>query len=221
MALPIPDNLSGVFAPFDSGDLEVLDSFAGNVEELQESRFGRNLEKLGQRPVVTQMQRRPGGGGSGLVRVRHASPESRASVFAVARRLKLEHEYGSFHQACGVLKSSTKRNGSTAATNLRNRIEAARRRIRSVAQEPASVGIVVTEGSSQRSYSTRDEISELAEYGHHFHQGDEELRGDWNALPKPLLEPSIDEALRATAEAALSIAPLVKAVLTDPILRLR
>jgi len=170
--LETPQNLTEVFAPFNSADLELLAAFAANLEELQQSRFGQRLDKLGDRPQITEIVRFPGGGGKGKVRVRHAPHEMRAAIFAVARRLRLEHEYGSLHQACSVLKSSAKRSRTPAGAELAARIEAARRR-------------------------------------------------DWKSLPEPLLEPSVDEALRVAAEAALALGPIVKAVLDEPGLRRR
>lgn len=219
--LETPQNLTEVFAPFNSADLELLAAFAANLEEPQQSRFGQRLDKLGDRPQITELVRFPGGGGKGKVRVRHAPHEMRAAIFAVARRLRLEHEYGSLHQACSVLKGSAKRSGTPAGAELAARIEAARRRIRVTGKEKASVGAVIRDEDGERSYATREQIFELAEYGQHFHQNNEVLRRDWKSLPEPLLEPSVDEALRVAAEAALALGPIVKAVLDEPALRRR
>jgi hypothetical protein len=80
---------------------------------------------------------------------------------------------------------------------------------------------VIRDEDGERSYATREQIFELAEYGQHFHQGDEVLRRDWKFLPEPLLEPSVDEALRVAAEAALALGPIVRAVLDELALRRR
>lgn len=218
MTLPTPEHLSEIFAPFDSAELELLASFVGNVREIKDSRFGERLEDLGDRPQVIIDHRNPGGGGHGRVRVLNATPEMRAAIFAAARRLRTEHEFGSLNRACGVLIGSIKRRGSANAEQLRLRIEVARRRLRQIEASPGAVEFRVREGEAVREYSTREQLTNLAEYGFHFHQGDRELRTDWNALPKPLIEPSVDEALRAATEAALAALPLAEAVLAEPAL---
>jgi hypothetical protein len=221
MPLMPPSELTDLFAPFDSGDLELLASFVRGVDELHSSRFGRNLSGLGSPPVLSGVRRRLGGGGSGVIRVQHASTEARAAIFAVCRRLREEHEYASLHQACGRLRGSTKRKGTTAATELGYRIDGLRRRLRDAGSKPALVGAAVTDQAGKREYVTRKQVLELAEYGHHFHQDNADLRRDWLALPQPLLEPSVDEALRVAAEAALALYPLAAAVLEEPALRRR
>ncbi len=219
MALPVPDKLSTVFAPFKSQDIEVLASFAETVCELQESRFGRNLERLGLPPRITDMYRHPQGGGFGKLRLTHAAPELRDAIFAASRRLRTESEFGSFQQACAALKRSTKQRGTEEGTMLRYRLEAASRAIRDASSKPATVAARISEGDDKRSYTTREEVRGLAEYGHHFHQDDAVLRRDWNSVPASLLEPSVDEALRAAIEAAIAIYPITEAVLRDPELR--
>lgn len=218
MSIDVPARLADAFAPLDSHDRECLGAFVRSVQELRASRFGHNLDKLGQRPKITRLVRRPGGGGSGLINVRSAAPEARAAVFAVVRRLRDEHEYGSLHQACGVLRGATKRRGTKPAIELGYRIEALRRGLRDARNRPAPVGASVTDAEGSRTYMNRNEIIELAEYGHHFHQGNAILRRDWLNLPTQLLEPSIDEALRVAAESAIAVYPLASAVLEDPAL---
>lgn len=218
MRLDPPDDLSEVFDCFDSAQLERLAAFAENVEELQAMSFARNLDKLGGRPKVTALRRRPGGGGFGLLNVRSASHEARASVFAVIRRLRSEHEFGSLAQACGVLRGAARRRGSDDATWLSWRIDALRKRLRDAEHREAVVGATVTDADGSRSYLSREQVTELVEYGQHFHQGDDTLRRDWRSLPTALMEPSIDDALRVTAEGALALYPLATAVLDDPAL---
>jgi hypothetical protein len=217
--LKVPAKLADVFAPFGSEELEVLASFAATVRELQGSRFGRNLEKLGHPPRITDVYRRPEGGGFGKLRMTHAAPEMRNAIFAASRRLRTESEFGSFHQACRILKSSTKRRGTDEGTALRHRLEAASRRVRDASSGTAAVAAEITDEKGKRSYTTREEVRELAEYGHHFHQGDSVLRRDWLSVPASLLDSSVDEALRAAIEAAIAIYPIAEAVLRDPALR--
>lgn len=217
--LEVPARLSDVFAPFESEDLEVLASFAATVRELQESRFGRNLEKLGRPPRVTDVYRHPEGGGIGKLQMTHAAPEMRNAIFAASRRLRTESEFGSFHQACRVLKSSTKRRRTDEGTALRHRLEAATRRVRDASSGIAAVAAEIRDEDGKRSYTTREEVRELAEYGHHFHQENAVLRRDWLSVPASLLDSSVDEALRAAIEAAIAIFPITEAVLRDPTLR--
>jgi hypothetical protein len=211
---------SDVFAPFSSDDLERLDSFHEAVDELRSSRFVSCLSDVGQAPTVHSLRRHPAGGGTGLLRTQHASRDSRNAVFAAVRRLRTEHEFGSAPQVCNILRGSTKRRGTDAATKLGYRIEFAKRRFRDAATEDSTIALHVTRDGATRRYETHEAVLELDEYGRHFHQNDHNLRRDRLSIPEPLLAPAVDGALRATAEVALALDGFVEMVMADPSLRL-
>jgi hypothetical protein len=90
-----------------------------------------------------------------------------------------------------------------------------KQRLRDVERGRAAVGFVVRDERGERKYTTTSAVLDLVQNGQGFHN-DRDKRRDLDAIFEPLIEPAVDRGLRAVAEAALELEPLVDIILDAP-----
>lgn len=208
------------FEPLDADDLEVLDLFLVDAELVGQSRFARHLDHLGERPRLTIDRRYPMGGGKGRIRITSVSSGVRLEAFPTLRKLRTESNWTSLAAVRKLLHRRARRVGTIEAEQLVAWLAGLKVHIRQASQGPALVGFRVTDARSTREYETSGKVLSLVQNGSVFHN-EKEPRRDLEALPGPLLDPVVDDALRQVAEITLALGHLVLQVVREPALRRR